>query len=454
MNALFYKWFVKYNPLYFLSAGCFVFGVFLVSKGMHNINWIDGQIILTAIIESYQILLLAGGFILYRMVSQTRPAVILAVMNIFFLFDCTFQTEHLSSVQYLGGISTILWILLFSLKLKALTWIFRLKLPVVGFLVPVFAAIGIAGTPYFLYYTQIDESLIHLIMTWYGVLLAVLFLWFRPTVSCRNELAAESKTILLRVSNAAWMIWGGFYLYHLVSWIRFFDIDINLANVAPIFIILPFITEDEGFTWAGCILTIIFSLSNPSLFWFAALLAGLAFCLKGWKNRQPRLYIGAILAIHISMLTVGWQNYPLPEPSLWFCVSTGIGLLVIGWIFRLISAFAIVLLGTIIFWNPRGPRDSIEWGSLFIAIGFTTLVAGIIMNWKLRLTFTNTARGQINLPLEMPDNMPFADKKLQARDRRELRRKMLKDLKNECPYCKFNLKTGKENCDECGKKFY
>jgi hypothetical protein len=64
INHLFYKWFVKYNPLYFISALCFVFGVFLVSRGMHKIYWIDGQIILTAVIESYEILLLAGSFIL------------------------------------------------------------------------------------------------------------------------------------------------------------------------------------------------------------------------------------------------------------------------------------------------------------------------------------------------------------------------------------------------------
>ena len=87
MNYVFYEWFVRYNPLYFVSAACFVIGVFLVSQGMHNINFIDGQIILTAVIESYEILLLTGSFILFRMVSQARPAVILAIMNIFFLVD-------------------------------------------------------------------------------------------------------------------------------------------------------------------------------------------------------------------------------------------------------------------------------------------------------------------------------------------------------------------------------
>ena len=31
---------------------------------------------------------------------------------------------------------------------------------------------------------------------------------------------------------------------------------------------------------------------------------------------------------------------------------------------------------------------------------------------------------------------------------------MLNELKDPCPYCKFNLKSGKDKCDECGKEFY
>jgi hypothetical protein len=42
---------------------------------------------------------------------------------------------------------------------------------------------------------------------------------------------------------------------------------------------------------------------------------------------------------------------------------------------------------------------------------------------------------------------------LQAQDERESRRKMLRNLQDPCPYCKFNLKFGKDRCDECGKVF-
>ena len=454
INQLLYVWFVKYNPLYFISALCFVFGVLLVSRGMHKIDWIDGQIILTAVIESYEIALLAGSFILYRKISQYRPAIILALLNIIYLFDCTFQTEHISTLGYLGGFSTVIWLLLFIVKLKMLVWIFRLKLPVIGFIIPVLAAIGIAGTPYLLDYTNLDKSTIHLMITWYGVVLAVLVLWFRPRATSKDPLDPQGKVILLRISNAAWFIWGGLYLYHIISWIRLWDIVIPLANVAPVFIILPFITEEEGFTWAGCIVAIIFAVSMPSLFWVTALLAGMVFYLKGWQNHQPRLYVGAILALHFALSSIGGEGYSFTDPPLLLAVSTGFGLLAIGWIYRLISALVVVLLGVFAFWNPRGPQGVFEWGSLLIGIAFATLIGGIILNWKLRFFEVTPKTAQVPPPLDIPTNRPHSDKYLQTRDRREMRRQMLQALKDYCPYCKFNLKTGKEKCDECGLDFY
>jgi len=70
-------------------------------------------------------------------------------------------------------------------------------------------------------------------------------------------------------------------------------------------------------------------------------------------------------------------------------VITGIGLVTIGWCYRLFSAFLPVILGGLVYWNPRGPRDIMQWGALFIAVGFISLVAGILANWKLRFMSSN-----------------------------------------------------------------
>ncbi len=448
LNDLFYHWFVKYNPLYFVSALCFLGGVFLASKGMRDINWIDGQVLLTGVIELYQLLLIASSFILFRLISQIRPAVILAIMNIFFLFDCTYQTEHLSSVQSIGGFWTVLWIMLFVLKLKFITITFRLKIPVVGLLVPIFAAIGIAGGPYIFYYTNIDQSFIHLLMTWYGVILAAIILWFRPTAICKNKLNARARSVLPRAVNAAWLIWGGFYLYHLISWIRFFDIVITPANIAPLFILLAFVSRKETFTWAGCIMAVILSGANPSLFWFSALLAGMVFFVRGWMHHQSRLYIGVILALHFSLTTVGWESGPLPYPALWLSALTGLSLLAVGWFFRLISAFLIAVLGVLAFWNPRGPRDIIEWGSLFIAIGFASLVAGVIMNWKFQFASAESRKRTNSSPTTASNYKHIKKRWVEVRNWNGVNKKTLKD---PCPHCKFNMMSGNDKCDVCGK---
>ena len=43
---------------------------------------------------------------------------------------------------------------------------------------------------------------------------------------------------------------------------------------------------------------------------------------------------------------------------------------------------------------------------------------------------------------------------LKTQEQGKLKKKALNKIKDPCPYCKFNLKSGKDKCDECGKEFY
>jgi hypothetical protein len=453
LNELIYHWFVRYNPLYFVSAACFIFGVLLVSRGIQNINWIDGQILLTGVIELYQFGLLAGAFILFRIFNQRRPAVILAVMNIVFLFDCTYQTEHISSVQLIGEISTVIWVLLIALKITALIWIFRVKVPVIGMILPVLGAFGISAGPYLLYYTYIDAALIHLVMTWYGVILAVVYFWFHPTATCTKKLDQRCSTVLARITNAAWMIWAGFYLFHLISWIRFFDINVSLANMAPVFIILPFITDREELAWFGSLTSILLSLVNPPLFSINAFLVGLIFCAKACKDGHPRLYMGGILSFHFALTAAMWSGGPFPDSSLMMILFSALLLVAVGLVYRLISAFMIASIWVLIFWHPRGPRDILEWGGLFIGIGFLSLVTGVILNWKFRTTTAENENSPGGLQSKNMISPVPADGLRHTQAGGTPRNKAAIDLNGLCPYCMIHWNAGNSRCDKCGKSF-
>lgn len=384
LSALFYRWFIEYNPLYFTSALCFVFGVYLVSTGMRQINWLDGQLLLTAVIECYEFLLLAASFILYRIAGLRRPAVILAVINICFLFDCTYQTEHISANPDFGLIATALWIAAVAVKLRAMAWIFRLQVSTSGYAIAVLAAAGMAAAPHLLYANAVDKALIHWMAIWYGVFLAVMYFRLRPSVRCQGKFDSNGRNMLARLWTAAWLIWAGLYLFHTTSWIRFFDIEITLANIAPLFAVLPFVSRNESYTWTGLALVLLFSLASPPLFFLVATLCALAFVWRAAGGRRPRLYVGAIVCLHLALLTPGWQAFPLPAPSQSLVMFTLASLVVIGWIYRLFTAFFVAAFGGIAYWHPPTPRDVMEWGALFIAAGFASLVAGVAANWRFR----------------------------------------------------------------------
>ncbi|KPJ76185.1 MAG: hypothetical protein AMJ54_12535 [Deltaproteobacteria bacterium SG8_13] len=384
VESLFYRWFVQYNPLYFASALFFVLGVFLASKGMSQINWLDGQLLLTAVIECYEILLLAGSFILYRIAGLRRPAVILAVINICFLFDCTYQTEHISANPEFGILASFLWIAAFAAKLIALGWIFRLQVSWISYAIAMLAAVGVAAGPHLLYYSSIGQSMIHLAATWYGALLAIVFLWLRPAVTSENSPDHRCRVVLPTVWKAAWAIWGGFYLFHTVSWIWFFDIGVNSANVAPIFAVLPFISKKEEHFWVGLTLVMVFSLGSPPVYFLVAALCALIFFLCGAAGRNPRMYIGAIVCLHLALRSLGWEKFPMPDPDQFLVVLTIVSLLMVGWGCRMVSPFLVAIFGGIVYWHPPEPRDFMEWGALFIGAGFASLFAGVAANWWFR----------------------------------------------------------------------
>ena len=376
-------WFIQYNPLYFFSALCILFGVFLISKGLPELNWQKGQFLLTAVMQFYEILLIAGSALLVRIAGQYRPAVILALIEIFFLFDSTFRTEVIATFGRFGIMLSCGWVVMAAVKLAALAWVFRLKVSPVAFILPILAAAGIAGMPHVLELQHVDKSLIHSGAVWYGIILLSVVLQRRPNVSSALQLDDWGQTVLRRVGRTALAMWSGFYFFHLFMWIEMFRIPFHTAQIAPLFL-LWFLAKKDVWTWAGGLLTIVLTLSIPQAVSPAVLLVGIAFGLKSWRLRRNTFYPAAVLSLYGSVWALGWQGRGWPDPIIWLNMVTAVLLLVMAWRLRLVTAFPAALLVLLPGAGSLVPRGSLQWGIFSTVIGFLSLIAGIIVNLYMK----------------------------------------------------------------------
>lgn len=378
-----YSWFVQYNPLYFFSALCVLSGMFLISRELTDLGWQQWQLLLAAIMQAYEILLIAGAAILFRLTAQYRPAVILGVMNLFFLFDCTFQTEIMTSLGSVSLTASIAWVAMIAFKVNALKWVFRLKVPILALVVPILAAIGVAGTPHLLYSGNFDKILVHMSATWYGVILLASILYVKPKIECNIRLHRWGQTVLRRVSKAALWMLGGFYMYHLITWEHMYAIPFTAAQAAPFFLFW-FLPKKEIWAWVGSILIVALSSVVPAAVSPASVIVGIAFGLKARQSKQYRFYVGTIIYVYFSLWTIGWQGGSLPEPKLWLNLATTVILLVLAWRLRLVSALLVVALVMLPGVKGLIPKSPLQWGILILVAGFIALIAGVAINWSLR----------------------------------------------------------------------
>ena len=71
VRKLLHYWFVQYNPLYFFSALCVLLGMFLVTRELPPLNWRQGQLFISGVMQAYELILIAGAALLFRGASQT-----------------------------------------------------------------------------------------------------------------------------------------------------------------------------------------------------------------------------------------------------------------------------------------------------------------------------------------------------------------------------------------------
>ena len=391
LHQLLHYWFVQYNPLYFFSALCVLLGMFLINRELPQLNWSRGLIFTSAVMQGYELMLIAGAALLFRGASQYRPSVILGLLAIFFMFDCTLQTEGLATVSLLYA---VVWSGMIPVKITALVYAFRLRPSWAFWVIPTLAGSCIAVVPHLMRPSASVNLTILVMATWFGFLLVSVVIEKRPLIRCTVELDTWGHSVLRKSINAVWIIWCGFYYYHLIVWDQLFGVLPGLVRFAPLAVLITLFNKKECHAWIGGCVAIAVAFGYPPAVAPTALGAGLFLSLMAWSRSQQRLIVGAVCAFYIACQTFGWQQWPLPPLNLAVNLATAAVLLLIAWRLRMRCALLPLLFGltpAIIKYMPLIIRllksfSGVEWGIILLLMGFVALVVGIAVNWSMRGT--------------------------------------------------------------------
>ncbi len=383
---LFQYWFVRYNPLYFFSALSVLAGVYLVSKGIKEEQVKYGAFVLAGVVQLYELLLLGGAFLLYRFAHAKRPAAILGLLEVLFLFDWTWETDALALVGKGGALTASLWVLLAVGKIWALMWIFRIHRHFrsgVGVAVGLLAA-AISVMPVVLEMRLFAPDGLAYLAVWGGVGLAAWVLHFRPWVPVSGSGPRNRRPEFQRCLQAALAMGALLYTLHLGAWFMEFYIPFNVSFLAPIFLLIPFVSSRESWTWVSAGLAFTLSSFEPLT------VSGLTFAaavLLGWqaaRTRQYRLYEAGVLLLFVSLWTFNWSAWPLPLHWMPLNLATATVLFALAYRYRLPSALVPAVLILTPVSDNMDPGSSLGWGILVMAGGFAALILGVIINWTYR----------------------------------------------------------------------
>jgi hypothetical protein len=353
--------------------------VLLISRSLPEAGLDRGRLLLAGVVQLYEFLLIGAAALLCRAAGQRRPAVMLAIVAIPFLFDWTFQTETLSVVGEGGVAAAAVWAAVVPVKMLLLAWTFRLRGPAILLLLFAFSSAVVAGMPQVMNRATVDAGMLHLGSLWLfaALVAAVSRLW--PMVRSTEKLDPWGHTVLQRTLRAAGAMWAGLYLVHAGTWMVQFNVDPHPLQVVPFVLLIPFLFRFESIVWLGAAGAVAVSTLVPTSVAPTAAFVGLLFVIHAYALRRRRAYVGAVLSFHVGFWTTGWQGGPFPESDLLLSLITAAALLGVAWRCRLptavVAAVAILLLV---------PRTVLEWGVTVLAIGFIALLAGVMINWHHR----------------------------------------------------------------------
>ena len=423
---LFHLWFVKYNPLYLVSAMLVLVGLNCVSQGLAHEGSIYGPLAVGLLAEIYAASLIGGAALLTRM-GQKRPAVLLALVAVVYQADLTLHTETCAVLGGIGLVLSALWLGLFVAKLVFLAWALRIRIGRRAGLAALVGAVGLAFIPYG--FSRLGEAGSgNLVALFVFVLGAILPRSLSECVTSRVDLDSWGNTVLRRSVRATWAIWGVLLALHVLFWAM--ETPIDLARVIPAVVALAVARHrNEVRVW-------VFSLGGMSLVAFlrptslsaAALLVAMTLALRAFSHLRSlravstppdedspyrvnldddtvrrassvafeelygrvsqaerlRLFTGTLLAAYVGVWTFGWKGGELPRHELLvdaFFLSVG---LLMAWKLgaRLVLGLDAAIVGhglAVSGLLPR-PHSLVHWGMVALVLGFVLLFGSVAVS--------------------------------------------------------------------------
>jgi hypothetical protein len=234
-GGILHRWFVQYNPLYFASALLVLGGLFLVAGGL-GVDDIGSHTAVAAIAQLYQFLLLGAARLLVSRPCGRRPALLLGLVTLVFLFDGALCSERLASAGRAAlPVAAALGVLDVA-KLALLCRLFRLRGADGSFAVAASALFALPVLPHLVDAAggrDVVRDALHLGLSSAG---AAMFAWaLLRRRGWWSELVTDdwSATVLRRLETVLPFVVTGMSVVHVMAWSAYLSVPLSPAHGAP-----------------------------------------------------------------------------------------------------------------------------------------------------------------------------------------------------------------------------
>lgn len=457
-RQLLHTWLFEYNPLYLVSAAVTLAGAIALSEGLASHMSAAAQMGVTAIAELYGWALIGSAALLVRR-GQRRAAVMLGLLAGVYLCDPTLHTATSPWFGSAGAVGSVLWLVSFVGKIRALAWALQLSPSRGAFSLLVAGAAGVTLVPWALRALEPELASV-LARGWlFGLLAAAL--WSRRGIASDVSLDAWGRTVLRRSLRGAWAGFGAAIVAHASFWTSQYGAALDLPMFVPIALLLAtrFVHRERScwllvagtLGWVGLWLPGELALTSGLA---AVVLLLRAFRLPGVEApvegalahddpyrrvleagdralprrvfapapaaERQRLCSGALASTYLAVWTLGFHGGPWPEHALvldLLLLAAG----VLAWrrgapVALAPGATAFLHAAIVGRWIPT-PHSLIGWGIAGVSAGFGLLAVSLAISLLLPMLRAWALAGPVP-----PEPAGVADDSCRPRDRDEARR--------------------------------